>query len=195
MELSWFKGNKTAWPMYLTIGNLSKDVCRKPLHHASVLLGYLPVLKLASFANNSVAGYHLFHYCMKLLLQPLMVCMDGYIHCIFPILAAFIRDHPKQCLFLLCNQTQTTQTLHAQATNQYPPEFIANGLRPVFLPFWAELSYTNIFICITSDILHQLHQGIMAHFDAHFWMLPQLPSKTSQNLRKSSQTENTEPTS
>ena len=112
-ELSWFKGDKTAWPMYLTIGNLSKDVRHEPLRHASVLLGYLPVSKLALFVNNSVAGYCLFHYCMKLLLQPLvdagrnsmeMVCTDGYICRIFPILAPFIGNHPEQCLVVYCTE-------------------------------------------------------------------------------------------
>ena len=167
-ELSWFKGDKTAWPVYLTIGNLSKNVRREPSSYASVLLGYLPVSKLALFENNLVTGYRLFHYCMKLLLQPLvaagrngveMVCADGYIHRVFPILAAFIGHHPEQCLVACCaenwcpkclvpphqrganfqfplrNQTQTTQTLHAQATDQYPPEFVAEGLCPVFSPF------------------------------------------------------------
>ena len=42
-ELLQFKGDKTAWPVYLTIGNISKDVCHEPSCHASVLLGYLPV--------------------------------------------------------------------------------------------------------------------------------------------------------
>ena len=155
---------------------------------------YVPVSKLAFFKNNSVVGYQLFHYCMKQLIQPLvdasnngmvMVCADGCIWHVFPILTAFIRDHPKQylvacctensylkCLvhadqrgtnaqFPLCNQTQTKPTLHAQATGQYPPKFIAKGLCPVFLPFWADLSYTDIFLCISSDILHQLHQGLL----------------------------------
>ncbi|KAF8443742.1 hypothetical protein L210DRAFT_3395516 [Boletus edulis BED1] len=114
-ELSQFKGDKTAWPMYLTVGNLSKDVCHEPSQHASVLLGYLPVSKLASFENNSVAGYQLFHYCMKLLLQPLveagrndveMVCADGYIRRVFLILAAFIGDHPEQCLVACCTENR-----------------------------------------------------------------------------------------
>ena len=87
-QLSCFKGNKTAWPIYLSIGNLSKQVHREPSRHGAVLLGYLPVSKFASFEDNSIAGYRLFHYCMKLLLQPLMaagqngvemVCADGCI--------------------------------------------------------------------------------------------------------------------
>ncbi|KAF8545975.1 hypothetical protein OG21DRAFT_1479733 [Imleria badia] len=210
-ELSCFKGDKTAWPVYLTIGNISKEICREPSRHASVLLGYLPVSKLASFEDNLVAGYRLFHYCMKSILQPLvaagqqgveMVCADGCICRVFLILAAFIGDHPEQCLCLVPanqqganvqfprrNQTQTTQTLHTQATEQYPPEFIAEGLCPVFSPFWAELPHTDIFLCITSDILHQLHQGIIkdhlkrwcstltetGDFDARFRTMPVFP--------------------
>lgn len=221
-ELSRFKGDKTAWPVYLTIGNISKDVRREPSRHASVLLGYLPVSKLASFEDNSVAGYRLFHYCMSLLLNPLvaageegveMVGADGYVRRVFPILAAFIGDHPEQCLVACCtenrcpkclvppdqrgeilqfprrNQTRTTQTLRAQAANDYPPEFIAEGLRPVFSPFWVKLPHTDIFLCITSDILHQLHQGLIkdhlkkwcsalagtADFDARFRAMPIFP--------------------
>jgi hypothetical protein len=59
------------------------------------------------------------------------------------------------------NQVQTTHVLQAQASGEYPPEFVAEGLRPVFSPFWANLPHSDIFTCITSDILHQLHQGII----------------------------------
>ncbi|KAI6102035.1 hypothetical protein EDD16DRAFT_1696689 [Pisolithus croceorrhizus] len=182
-ELSHFKGDKNAWPVYLSIRNLSKEVCCQPSCHTSILLGYLPVSKLKSFDC-------LFHYCMRRILQPLvdagqngveMVCTDGQIRRVFPILAAYVGDHPEQCLIAYCaenqcpkcintrfpphDQTQTTCTLHTQATGQYPPEFIAQGLQPIFTPFWADLPHANIFTAITSDILHQLHQGI---FKDHF---------------------------
>jgi hypothetical protein len=130
---------------------------------------------------------------MKLLLQLLMaagengvemVCVDGCVRRIFPILTTYIGDHPEQCLVACCienrcpkclmranqqgtnnqfalrNQQPTKQTLHAQVTSLYPQEFIAEGLRPIFSPFWADLPDTNIFICISSNILHQLHQGL-----------------------------------
>ena len=192
-ELLRFKGDKTTWLVYLSIGNISKHIRRQPARHASILLGYLPVSKLESFENNSVAGYRLFHYCMKRLVDPLvaagrdgveMVCADGRVRRVYPVLSAFIGDHPEQCLvaccaenrcpkccvpanqrganlrFELCNQGQTTRVLHAQATGQYPPEFVSDGLRPIFSPFWADLPHADIFSSITSDILHQLHQGI-----------------------------------
>lgn len=70
-----------------------------------MLLGYLPVLKLASFEDNLVVGYWLFHYYMRQLLEPLVaagrdgmeiVCADGCICRIFLVLAAFIGDHLEQ---------------------------------------------------------------------------------------------------
>ncbi|KAI5987798.1 hypothetical protein EDC04DRAFT_2588972, partial [Pisolithus marmoratus] len=110
-ELSHFKGDKNAWPMYLSIRNLSKEVCHQPGCHASVLLCYLPVSKLESFDDNLIGQHHLFHYCMRRILHPLvdagwngveMVCTDGQIRRVFPILATYIRDHPKQCLVACC---------------------------------------------------------------------------------------------
>ncbi|KAJ7624091.1 hypothetical protein DFH06DRAFT_1446337 [Mycena polygramma] len=37
------------------------------------------------------------------------------------------------------------------------------GIKPVVHPFWENLPYTNIFTSITSDILHQLYQGMIKH--------------------------------
>ncbi|EIW82965.1 hypothetical protein CONPUDRAFT_88991 [Coniophora puteana RWD-64-598 SS2] len=52
------------------------------------------------------------------------------------------------------------ETLALQRDSQYPPKFIADGLCEVFSPFWADLLHTNIFRYISSDILHQIHQGV-----------------------------------
>ncbi len=192
--LSRMSGDKSAWPVYLTIGNIDKDVRRKPSAHATVLLGYLQVTKLECYSEKrrALEGYRLFHLCMTKMLEPLvtagrdgvlMTCPDGRVRRVFPILAAYIADHPEQCLVSGCQENycpkcpigpnergepafsalkdpaRVTATLKRAAEGQKPPEFAEWGLRAV-VPFWTELPHADIFSALTPDILHQLHKGI-----------------------------------
>ncbi|KAG8939336.1 hypothetical protein FRC03_006360 [Tulasnella sp. 419] len=72
-KLSVFSGDKVAWPVYLTIGNVPKGIRRRPSMHATILLGYIPTSKLECFSANRRAeeGYKLFHLCMNHILAPL----------------------------------------------------------------------------------------------------------------------------
>jgi len=72
-QLTVFR-NKTAYPVYITIGNLPKHIRRKPSRQGQVLLAYLPTSKLSHIVNKSArrrALANLFHACMKFILRPL----------------------------------------------------------------------------------------------------------------------------
>ncbi|KAJ7683049.1 hypothetical protein B0H14DRAFT_2168811, partial [Mycena olivaceomarginata] len=42
-QLRRFGGDKQAWPVYLTLGNIRKKKTRSPSARAIILIGYIPV--------------------------------------------------------------------------------------------------------------------------------------------------------
>jgi hypothetical protein len=207
----------------MTLGNISKEVRRQTSSRATVLLGYIPVSKLKSFQVEEVrkiAVYRLFHDCMRTILKPLInagrvgvkiTCADNFIRWIFPILAAYIADHPERCLVACCKENRcpecvverdqrgeqvdslprdhaaTIATLDQHRRGEDPYLFDNEGLRAVYHPFWADLPHTNIFECMAPDILHQLHKGV---FKDHFvqWCTS-LTSKVEIDARFKSMTD------
>jgi len=190
-----FHSDQKAWPVYLTNGNIEKSAQQKPSTHATVLIGYLPDAKLDNFTNTtcSVQGYCLFHYCMHQLLRLIVkagkegvdiTCTDGFIHCVFPILSAYVANFPEQSLIacckenycpnchvqpdergelvesLVCEQEHSKVILEHKRMGQRFRAFNDEGFWAVYEPFWADLPHTNIFLCFTLDVLYQLHKGI-----------------------------------
>jgi hypothetical protein len=94
----------------MTIGNVLKDIRRKPSRRAYILIGYIPTSKLTSLSNKAArrrAQANLFHSCMRHMLEPIrssgelgvaMMGADGLWRRCHPIFAAFVGDYPEQAL-------------------------------------------------------------------------------------------------
>ena len=108
-QLTSFR-NKNAYPLYLTIGNIPKEIRRKPSLRAYVLLAYLPTTRLENVTNKAQRRRminNLYHSCMHKILEPLEVAGisgvnmstgNGNVHRTHPIFAGFIGDYPEQIL-------------------------------------------------------------------------------------------------
>ncbi|KAJ7897902.1 hypothetical protein B0H14DRAFT_3581502 [Mycena olivaceomarginata] len=200
-QLTMF-GNKSAYPVYMTLGNIPKEIRRKPSRRAYVLLAYLPTSRLIHIKNKAARRRslaNLFHACLSFITEPLqkagvtgirIASGDGKLRRGHPIVACYIGDYPEQLLVTCvktgsCPTGQTTHDHLGDGESECPPRDLASvldaldelgnggttyaracteaGIKPVVHPFWEKLPYTNIFLAITSDVLHQLYQGVVKH--------------------------------
>jgi len=195
-------GTKSAYPVYMTIGNIPKELRRKPSQRTHVLIGYLPTTPLHHVQNKASRRRmvaNLFHYCVSHILRPLksagevgvlMSSGDGATRRTFPILACFVGDYPEQVLVSGCKTgdcpkcpatreelgtledgyqyRDLAKILEALSTFKADPAGYAStcadaGIKPIVHPFWESLPYSDIYLAITPDVLHQLYQGMMKH--------------------------------
>ncbi|KAJ7137196.1 hypothetical protein C8R44DRAFT_828619 [Mycena epipterygia] len=103
-------GNKTAYPVYMSIGNIPKEIRRKPSRRGYVLLGYLPTSRMKNVKNSAARRRilaNVFHACMSYILAPLkaagatgipVTSGDGVTRRGHPLYATFVGDYPEQCL-------------------------------------------------------------------------------------------------
>ncbi|KAF8600368.1 hypothetical protein BDV93DRAFT_418149, partial [Ceratobasidium sp. AG-I] len=108
--LSIMCGGQAAYPVYLTLGNISKHWRRKPSKRTMVLLGYLPVEAFEDVEDDEERRRmkaDLIHRSMEKMVEPLkeaseegveMSCPDGRLRCVYPRIAAYLADWPEQNL-------------------------------------------------------------------------------------------------
>ena len=101
-------GNKSAYPVYMTIGNIPKALRRKPTKRTQILVAYLPTTKLGHITNQASRRRiltNLNHACLHRVLSPLekagikgvpMSSGDGVIRRTHPIVASYTADYPEQ---------------------------------------------------------------------------------------------------
>ncbi|KAI0824025.1 hypothetical protein BC628DRAFT_1381212 [Trametes gibbosa] len=107
-------GNKSAYPVYMTIGNLPKDIRCKPSRRGQILLAYLPTSKLKHILNKAARRRtlaNLYHACLGRVLAPLETAGydglpvssgDGLVRRGHPIFAVHVGDYPEQLLVTGC---------------------------------------------------------------------------------------------
>ncbi|EGO00404.1 hypothetical protein SERLA73DRAFT_53174 [Serpula lacrymans var. lacrymans S7.3] len=186
-QLTQFSTSKSAYPVYLTLGNIPRAIHRKPSQHACILIGYLS---------------RLFHESMRIILEPLkragieginVTGGDSAIRRVHPILACYVADYPEQCLVTCtkycicpkckrpaselsestpgepCTQTWTEEVIHDAKVNansfiqfqdRCKEKEVSGG---VYEPFWLNFPHCNIHLSVSPNILHQLYQGVFKH--------------------------------
>ncbi|KAG8701271.1 hypothetical protein FRC08_004189 [Ceratobasidium sp. 394] len=107
-QMTKLSGNQSAYPVYLTIGNISKAYRRRATKRATVVIGYLPVDSFKDVPKKALRERlkgELLHYSMSSIMKLLeeagqtgveMWCADGRLRRIYPLLAAFVGDWPEQ---------------------------------------------------------------------------------------------------
>ncbi|KAF8641626.1 hypothetical protein AX16_009886 [Volvariella volvacea WC 439] len=197
-------GGKMAYPIYMTIGNIPKDIRHKPSRHAQVLISYLltALLKHVPKAAHCHTLGNLFHACVDIILSPLkdagkngvaMQSSDGTWCRCHPIFVTFIGDYLEQLLVTCLKKgecpicTVPASNIGSSVKNAEPRDdkairealsqlrkgstvysqaCAAAGIKLIQHPFWEHLPFVNIYQSITSDILHQIYQGVIKHMVA-----------------------------
>ena len=123
------------YPLYMTIGNIPKEIRCKPSSRAHILLGYLPTSRLShikSPATHQRALSNLFCACVGCILAPLkkygltginMTAGDGSEYRNHPLFAVFIGDYPKQ---VLVGRTKTGDCPTCPASRNELQDFPSN---------------------------------------------------------------------
>jgi len=109
-HLTEHSGDKSAWPLYLSLGNIHSSIRNKPSSKCWILIAYIPI---PVFIDTGPTSLHmalqqrLFHQCLKIILETLkwageqgILLSDSFgqqRHC-FPRVAAYLADYPEQIL-------------------------------------------------------------------------------------------------
>jgi hypothetical protein len=111
-HLTNFAGDHKAWPVYMTIGNLSPAVRMRPATQSVLLVGLLPVpLKLRDVPARQLAWQRernrtVTQGVLRRILEPLSrpeggvftaLCADGHHRQCYATVSAWVADYPEHC--------------------------------------------------------------------------------------------------
>jgi hypothetical protein len=103
-HLNNFSGDQHAWPFYLKIGNIRKDICCTPKQRTWILVGLIPCppkdAKNIDEAWHSPVGTVLSQLGHLDITRPGLKwdCADGFQRQCYPLLAVWVRDYAEQVI-------------------------------------------------------------------------------------------------
>ncbi|KAI0054653.1 hypothetical protein BV25DRAFT_1873302 [Artomyces pyxidatus] len=187
-QLTLFR-TKSAYLIYLTLGNIPKEIRRKPSRGAQILVGYsirdsyLPTTGLTHIKNRDTRRRtvaNLFHACVRRIMETLrepglngvpMASGDGCL-----VVGCKNMECPQGCdlertdlgRYCTFDRRNMDDIREALATaDEHPHDYVEvckeAGIKPIYHPFWEDLPYVDIHNSITPDVLHQLYQGMLKH--------------------------------
>ena len=139
-------------PIYMTIGNILKDIRRKLSRHSQILIGYIPCTPFQGITNKAArcrTQANLFHMCMEKVLAPIaplgetgiaMMSADRVWRRCHPIFSIFVGDYPEQAL-VTC--TYNSHCAKCKVAHDQLGAYCTKNFRPTFIV--TQLTYTVSF--------------------------------------------------
>jgi len=204
IHLTNFSGNQHAWPLYLTIGNIRKDIRHTPSKRAWILFGLIPCPPKG--AKNIDEAWHSAVGTVLSQLRHLDItgaglkwdCADGFQRHCYPHLAAWVGDYPEQVMIaqvsygscLMCEIPKgapmghsTFRPLDNSRDQHIYLELLEDthidalhtlGVHPIRNQFW-QYPLCNVYRLWQPDELHQLLLGLVK--DLLHWLLQYLKAR------------------
>jgi Plavaka transposase len=124
-HLTDYSGDKSAWPVYMSIGNIHSSIRNKPSANCWILLAYIPIPLFNDHKDlHTSLQQRLFHQCLKVIVSSLKRAGErgelftdslGHSRLCFPRIAAYLADYPEQVLINVAaplNSSVTTAGFH-----------------------------------------------------------------------------------
>jgi hypothetical protein len=203
-HLTNFSHDQHAWPLYLTIGNIQKDIRRTPKKSVLILIGLIQCPPKG--AKNTDEVWHSAVGTVLSALRNLDItgpglkwnCADGFQRQRYPLLAAWVGDYPEQVLIAqvtygswpmceipkgppmghsTCRALDNSRDQHAYSELLDEPDIdVLHSLQvhPIHNQFW-QFPLCNVYRLWQPDELHQLLLGLVK--DLLHWLLKYLKAR------------------
>jgi Plavaka transposase len=107
-HLTDYSGDKSAWPLYMSIGNIHSNIRNKPSANCWILLAYIPIPVFNDQKSlHTSLQQRLFHQCLKVIVSSLKQAGTrgelftdslGHNRLCYPRVATYLADYPEQVL-------------------------------------------------------------------------------------------------